>query len=40
MITYDTDPSRYRHWTLSVTPPVATLTLTVDEMAVYDQGIS
>ncbi len=31
MITYDTDPSRYRHWTLSVTPPVATLTLTVDE---------
>ena len=31
MITYDTDPSRYRHWTLSVTSPVATLTLTVDE---------
>ena len=31
MITYDTDPSRYRHWTLSVTPPVATLTMTVDE---------
>ncbi|PPR62097.1 MAG: Benzoyl-CoA-dihydrodiol lyase [Alphaproteobacteria bacterium MarineAlpha4_Bin2] len=31
MITYDTDPSRYRHWTLSVEPPLATLTLVVDE---------
>ena len=31
MITYDTDPSQYRHWTLAVEPPVATLTLTVDE---------
>ena len=31
MITYDMDPSRYRHCTLSVAPPVATLTLMVDE---------
>jgi len=31
MITYETNPSLYRHWTLSIEPPVATLTLTVDE---------
>ena len=31
MIVYETDPSRYRHWTLSIDPPVATLTLAVDE---------
>jgi len=31
MITYDTEPERYRHWTLSIDEPVATLTLTVDE---------
>ena len=27
MITYDTSPERYRHWTLAVEPPIATLTL-------------
>jgi benzoyl-CoA-dihydrodiol lyase len=31
MIVYETDPSRYRHWTLSIDQPVATLTLAVDE---------
>jgi benzoyl-CoA-dihydrodiol lyase len=31
MITYDTEPSRYRHWTLSIDAPVATLALMVDE---------
>tara|TARA_Y100001934_G_scaffold283607_1_gene404738 strand:- start:17046 stop:18689 length:1644 start_codon:yes stop_codon:yes gene_type:complete len=31
MITYDTEMSHYRHWTLSIDPPVATLTLMVDE---------
>ena len=30
-ITFDTHPDRYRHWKLSVEPPVATLTLDVDE---------
>jgi benzoyl-CoA-dihydrodiol lyase len=28
-ITFDTDPSRYRHWELIVEPPVATLTMRV-----------
>jgi benzoyl-CoA-dihydrodiol lyase len=27
--TFDTDPTRYQHWTLEVAPPVATLRLTV-----------
>jgi benzoyl-CoA-dihydrodiol lyase len=31
MIDFDTDPSRYRHWRLSVDGRVATLTLDVDE---------
>ena len=29
-ISFQTDPSRYRHWTIDVRPPVATLTLAVD----------
>jgi benzoyl-CoA-dihydrodiol lyase len=29
-ITFDTDPSRYRHWELSIQAPVATLTMRVD----------
>jgi benzoyl-CoA-dihydrodiol lyase len=36
MITFDTHPDRYRHWKLSVEPPVATLTFDVDE----DGGLS
>ncbi len=28
---FETDPARYRHWRLSIEPPVATLTLDVDE---------
>src|SRR6188472_2118153 len=28
-ITFDTDPSAYRHWELTIEPPVATLTLRV-----------
>ena len=31
IVTYDRDPSTYRHWDLSVDGDVATLTLTVDE---------
>jgi benzoyl-CoA-dihydrodiol lyase len=31
MITFDTDPARYRHWRLSCEGPVATLTLDVAE---------
>jgi benzoyl-CoA-dihydrodiol lyase len=30
-VEFSTSPDRYRHWRLSVTPPVATLTLDVDE---------
>ncbi len=29
-IRFDTAPDRYRHWTLELTPPVATLRLTID----------
>ncbi|HUB45542.1 MAG TPA: 2,3-epoxybenzoyl-CoA dihydrolase [Acetobacteraceae bacterium] len=32
-VDYQTDPSRYRHWTLSFDGPVATLALDVDENA-------
>src|SRR5437868_13327011 len=31
MITFDTDPSRYRHWRLACGGPIATLTLDVAE---------
>lgn len=31
MITFDTDPSRYRHWRLAYAGPIATLTLDVAE---------
>ncbi|MBV8120910.1 MAG: benzoyl-CoA-dihydrodiol lyase [Alphaproteobacteria bacterium] len=31
MITFDTDPARYRHWRLTFDGPVATLALDVDE---------
>src|SRR5919106_3619816 len=30
-ITFDTHPDRYKHWKLSIEPPVATLSLDVDE---------
>jgi benzoyl-CoA-dihydrodiol lyase len=36
VITFDTSPDRYRHWKLTVEPPIATLTLDVDE----DGGLS
>ena len=36
MIEFSTDPSRYKHWTLSFDGPVATLTLSVQE----DGGIA
>jgi benzoyl-CoA-dihydrodiol lyase len=32
-VSFDTDPSRYRHWRLSVAGPVATLTMDVSEDA-------
>lgn len=38
MIDFRTDPSRYRHWTLSVEPPIAYLTLKVDEAGGIDPG--
>ena len=31
VVTFQTDPSRYRHWRLSFDPPVATLTMDVAE---------
>jgi benzoyl-CoA-dihydrodiol lyase len=31
MITFDTDPTRYRHWRLACDGPIATLTLDVEE---------
>ena len=31
LVSFDTDPGRYRHWRLSVDGPVATLTLDVAE---------
>src|SRR6266542_6793943 len=36
MITFDADPSRYNHWTLSLDGPVATLSMDVRE----DAGLS
>src|SRR6201981_2661840 len=38
MITFDTDPSRYRHWGLSFAGTVATLTLDVTEEAAFSPG--
>ena len=38
MITFDTDPGRYRHWRLSCEGPVATLTLDVAEEGGLDPG--
>jgi benzoyl-CoA-dihydrodiol lyase len=31
MLTFDTEPSRYRHWRLTCDGPIATLTLDIDE---------
>ena len=31
MVSFETDPSRYRHWRLSVDGPIATLAMAVDE---------
>ncbi|MGC2525580.1 MAG: 2,3-epoxybenzoyl-CoA dihydrolase [Stellaceae bacterium] len=38
MITFDTDPARYRHWRLTCGGPVATLTLDVAEDGGLDPG--
>ena len=38
MITFDTDPSQYRHWQLSFDGPIATLYLDVDEDGALDPG--
>src|SRR5499433_3275169 len=38
MITFDTDPSRYRHWRLACDGPVATLLLDVDEEGALAPG--
>src|SRR6516225_3097424 len=38
MITFDTDPSRYRHWRLACDGPIATLTLDVAEDGGLDPG--
>ena len=37
-IDFQTDPSRYRHWTLDVAGDVATLTMDVDENAGLFEG--
>src|SRR5262249_17621028 len=38
MITFDTEPARYRHWRLSCNGPIATLTLDVSEGAGLSPG--
>jgi benzoyl-CoA-dihydrodiol lyase len=38
MMTFDTEPSRYRHWRLSWEGPLATLTLDVDEEGGLSSG--
>ncbi len=38
MITFDTDPTQYRHWRLSFDGPIATLSLDVDEEGGLDPG--
>jgi benzoyl-CoA-dihydrodiol lyase len=38
MIDFRTEPSRYRHWKLSFSAPVATLTMDVDENATLNPG--
>ncbi|HUC09634.1 MAG TPA: 2,3-epoxybenzoyl-CoA dihydrolase [Stellaceae bacterium] len=38
MISFETDPTRYRHWRLSVDGPVASLALDVDEAGGLDPG--
>jgi benzoyl-CoA-dihydrodiol lyase len=38
MITFDTEPARYRHWRLSCAGPLATLTLDVEEEGGLDPG--
>jgi benzoyl-CoA-dihydrodiol lyase len=38
MITFDTDPQRYRHWRLVCDGPIATLTLDVDEAGGLSTG--
>ncbi|MES2537229.1 MAG: 2,3-epoxybenzoyl-CoA dihydrolase [Pseudomonadota bacterium] len=37
-INYETDPERYRHWTLACDGPVATLTMNVDEDGGLKEG--
>jgi benzoyl-CoA-dihydrodiol lyase len=38
MVSFETDPSRYRHWRLSVDGPIATLAMAVDEDAGIREG--
>src|SRR6516165_1253289 len=38
MITFDTDPSRYRHWRLACEGPIATLTLDIAEEGGLSSG--
>jgi benzoyl-CoA-dihydrodiol lyase len=38
MITFETDPGRYRHWRLTISAPIATLALDVSEEAGLDPG--
>ena len=38
LINFETDPTVYRHWSLSIEPPIAFLTLDVDEEASLQSG--
>jgi benzoyl-CoA-dihydrodiol lyase len=38
MISFQTDPSKYRHWRLSIEAPIATLAMNVDETATLKPG--
>lgn len=40
LVTFDTHPSRYRHWQLSFDGSLATLTMTVDEAGGIRPGYS
>src|SRR5438105_13758739 len=37
-VEFETEPSQYRHWRLSIEPPTATLTLDVQEDAALHPG--
>ena len=39
-LSFETEPSRYRHWKLDVDPPIATLSMAVDPSGLYLAGVT